>query len=184
MHEGNSIVFIVIIFISVLILVYCLISINKKNKGIDSNKFDNINQNIYGDLDLQNSNGCNNKCDIKDDNMRDINIDNIKDNRYNKNDHTQIFKDAHIDSIKLPERYYFLDDGANGMYSNQYNFCSKSCCSDQWAPPFKLEEDTLIDANKSKFVLNNISCSDNIRDSGCLCLTKQQNNFLYNRGGN
>ena len=86
---------------------------------------------------------------------------------------------------KIPSNYYFLDDGADGEMSIQHNLCSKSCCSAQWPTPFKQKYDPYVCGNeKSKFSPSNIFCSNSFQDSGCLCLTKKQAQFFYNRGGN
>ena len=85
---------------------------------------------------------------------------------------------------KLPEDYYFLDDGADGKMSIQHNLCSRSCCSEQYPTPFKLKYDGNVCNNKSKYVPSQIMCNNAYQDSGCLCMTKDQANFLTNRGGN
>lgn len=85
---------------------------------------------------------------------------------------------------KIPSNYYFLDDGAGGEMSIQHNLCSKSCCSDQWPTPFKQKYDPYVCGNKDKFVPSKIYCNNTFQDSGCLCLTNKQANFLYNRGSN
>ena len=87
-----------------------------------------------------------------------------------------------VDSI--PENYYFLDDGDNGRMSIQHNLCSRSCCSDQYPTPFKMKYDPYVCKNKDKFIPSRIMCNNAFQDSGCLCLTKEQGEFLYNRGGN
>jgi len=84
----------------------------------------------------------------------------------------------------IPSNYYFLDDGANGKFSIQHNLCSKSCCSDQWPTPFKQKYDPYVCGNKDKFVSSRIMCNNSAQDSGCLCLSKEQASFIYNRGGN
>ena len=84
----------------------------------------------------------------------------------------------------ISSNYYFLDDGANGEMSIQHNMCSKSCCSAQWPTPFKQKYDPHVCKNKDKFVPSSIFCNNAFNDSGCLCLTKPQANFLYNRGNN
>lgn len=85
---------------------------------------------------------------------------------------------------KLPENYYFLDDGSGGKMSIQHNLCSKSCCSEQYPTPFKLKYDGNVCANKNKYVPSQIMCNNAYQDSGCLCMTKDQAKFLNNRGGN
>jgi hypothetical protein len=64
------------------------------------------------------------------------------------------------------------------------SLCSKSCCSDQYPTPFKLKRDEMVCDNKKDFVPSNLFCNNAWQDSGCLCLTKKQSNFLVNRGNN
>lgn len=80
--------------------------------------------------------------------------------------------------------YYLLDDGEGGAAGLQYNYCSKSCCSAQYPVPFKLKEDPEVCANKSEFVPTNYTCNNAWQDTGCVCLTKKQSEFLGSRGGN
>lgn len=94
-------------------------------------------------------------------------------------------EDAYQESPNgIPSNYYFLDDGADGEMSIQHNLCSPSCCSEQWPTPFKRKYDPYVCQNKDKFVPSNIFCNNTFQDSGCLCLSKKQASFLYNRGGN
>lgn len=80
--------------------------------------------------------------------------------------------------------YYFIDDGANGEMSVQHNMCSKSCCSEQWPTPFKAKHDPYVCQNKGQFVPTQMMCNNTFGDSGCMCVTKKQADFLANRGGN
>ena len=85
----------------------------------------------------------------------------------------------------IPANYYFLDDGAGGSDTVINNLCSKSCCSDSdWPTPFKQKYDPYVCGNKDKFVPSNYMCNNAFQDSGCLCMTKKQNDFLANRGNN
>lgn len=85
---------------------------------------------------------------------------------------------------EVPDNYYLLDDGANGMMSVRNNLCSQSCCSDQYPTSFKLRRDENVYANKGNFVPSSYVCNNAYQDSGCLCMTKEQSNFLATRGGN
>lgn len=85
---------------------------------------------------------------------------------------------------QIPSNFYFLDDGADGEMSIQHNMCSKSCCSEQWPTPFKQKYDPYVCSNKDEFVGSNIFCNNSFQDSGCLCLSKKQSKFIYNRGLN
>lgn len=77
-----------------------------------------------------------------------------------------------------------LDDGMNGNAGVNFNMCSKSCCSRQYAPPFSVPSDPMVKNSNTKFVPNNYMCNDGWNDSGCLCLTETQSEFLNSRGGN
>lgn len=77
-----------------------------------------------------------------------------------------------------------LDDGMNGNAGVNFNVCSRSCCSRQYAPPFAMPTDPMVQNADTEFVPNNYTCNDGWNDSGCLCLTKPQSEFLNRRGGN
>lgn len=62
--------------------------------------------------------------------------------------------------------------------------CSQSCCSPQYPTPFKLNNDEDTCANKDKFVASNLMCNNEWQDTGCMCLTEKQSEFLETRGGN
>lgn len=82
------------------------------------------------------------------------------------------------------KNHYLLDDGAGGSAGLQFNMCSKSCCSEQYPLPFKMPVETAVCENASEFVPNNYMCNNAWQDSGCVCMTKDQANFLGSRGGN
>jgi hypothetical protein len=77
-----------------------------------------------------------------------------------------------------------LDDGSDGIYGLNYSMCSKSCCSPQYPPPFELDKDVVVDKMKGDFVPSSYNCNNAWQDSGCVCMTKNQNDFLSSRGGN
>ena len=77
-----------------------------------------------------------------------------------------------------------LDDGYNGGMGLNYNMCSKSCCSQQYPPPFGLEKDVMVDKMKDKFVPNNYMCNNAWNNSGCVCMTAKQRDYIEGRGGN
>lgn len=77
------------------------------------------------------------------------------------------------------------DNDEEGMLSSlQNNMCSKSCCSQQYPPPHMLDHDAMVCANKDKFVPNDYKCNNSWQDSGCVCMTEKQKDFLARRGGN
>ena len=77
-----------------------------------------------------------------------------------------------------------LDDGLEGDAGLLYAPCSTSCCTPQYPPPFKVSEDKNVCMNKDKYVPSGYKCNNAWNNSGCLCMTKQQSNFLASRGGN
>ena len=77
-----------------------------------------------------------------------------------------------------------LDDGNDGIYGLNYSMCSKSCCSPQYPPPFALDKDVVVDKMKGEFVPSPYNCNNAWQDSGCVCMTKNQKEFLSSRGGN
>lgn len=65
------------------------------------------------------------------------------------------------------------------------NMCSIDCCGTQWPVSFATKRDDRVnpDDKGDKFVPTNYTCSG-LRGRGCLCATKQQYEFLMNRGNN
>jgi hypothetical protein len=77
-----------------------------------------------------------------------------------------------------------LDDGNNGDNGLLYAPCSMACCTPQYPPPFKTGCDKEICGNKDKYVPTNYKCNNAWQNTGCLCMTKEQSDFLASRGGN
>jgi hypothetical protein len=44
--------------------------------------------------------------------------------------------------------------------------------------------DSTVCGSKDEFIPTNYSCNNAWQDSGCVCMTKKQSNFLGNRGNN
>jgi len=78
---------------------------------------------------------------------------------------------------------FLLDDGDQGRTGLHTNMCSPQCCSSQYPTPHKMTHDKKL-CNLQNFVPNNMTCQNSWNNSACLCLTKDQANNLYNRGGN
>ena len=67
----------------------------------------------------------------------------------------------------------------NNPFKIDNNKCSKSCCKHiQWKIPDELNT---IDGDSSNFIPSNFSCNFGT-NSGCLCLTQNQYEYLGNRG--
>jgi hypothetical protein len=82
------------------------------------------------------------------------------------------------------KNHYLLDDGAGGNTGLHFNKCSKSCCGEQYPLPFKMPVDSEVCKSKDEFVPSNYTCNNAWQDTGCVCLTKDQANFIGSRGGN
>jgi hypothetical protein len=76
-----------------------------------------------------------------------------------------------------------LDNGL-GQIGFGSNMCSKSCCTPQYPPPFVQDQDPFVCKSKDKFVSSNYTCNNGWQNSGCLCLTEAQSDFLGSRGEN
>jgi hypothetical protein len=73
-----------------------------------------------------------------------------------------------------------LENTSNkNIYENR---CSKQCCKfTQWPLPSELKSKELPD--DANYIGNNMSCNFG-SGSGCLCVTKDDFNYLANRGSN
>lgn len=62
--------------------------------------------------------------------------------------------------------------------------CSKQCCKfAQWPVPKELNEHTIPDNKLINYIGSNFSCTGGDK-SGCLCITKDESQYLSQRGGN
>jgi hypothetical protein len=62
--------------------------------------------------------------------------------------------------------------------------CSKQCCKfAQWPVPKELHEHTIPDDKLINYIGSNFSCTGGDK-SGCLCITKDESQYLSQRGGN
>lgn len=77
---------------------------------------------------------------------------------------------------------YFLDDGNEGKSGLLFNLCDKSCCMPQYPLPFNLEDNGILAGGD--YVGSNYTCNNSWQSAGCVCMTKEQKEFLENRGGN
>lgn len=74
--------------------------------------------------------------------------------------------------------------GGLGDKTMNFNLCSPACCSDQWPVPFKTPVDKMTCESKDDFVPSNYFCNNGWQDSGCLCMKKDQSEFINTRGNN
>ncbi len=64
------------------------------------------------------------------------------------------------------------------------NICSRQCCKfAQWPIPHDLTEKQIPEDQLKNYVGTNMSCNFG-NGSGCLCVSKDDVNYLSNRGGN
>ena len=64
------------------------------------------------------------------------------------------------------------------------NVCSKQCCKHvQWPVPHDAKTKDMSDKELEKYISTNLSCNFG-SGSGCLCVTKDDFNYLANRGSN
>lgn len=77
-----------------------------------------------------------------------------------------------------------LSDGKGGSYTLSTNICSPSCCSNQYPVPFKLKDDRFVCNNKDELLPSNYVCNNSWQNAGCMCITKDQKEMIFNRGNN
>ena len=165
---------------------------------IENNQYDDILKSSNEDIEIKNTKNDTNMKNIKNDiySENDLNIP-YSDKKYYYNNigtimsgqdfigtNIKIGDNEDIVQHSTPIDSHLLNDGMDGTFLLHNNLCSKSCCSEQYPVPFKLQYDKYVCQNKNEFVPSNYICNNSMQDSGCLCLTKKQGNFLYNRGGN
>jgi hypothetical protein len=86
------------------------------------------------------------------------------------------------DIYRNPSAGYLLDDNNEGKFS--YPICSKACCSPQYPPPFEIPIDEWLAKNIDKYVPSRYTCNNSWEDTGCLCMTDKQREYLEGRGNN
>lgn len=66
------------------------------------------------------------------------------------------------------------------------NKCAKSCCKyTQWQLPPELRQTDVSPEELEKYIPSNFSCNFGSNNgSGCVCYTKEDSEYLTNKGGN
>ncbi|ARF09324.1 hypothetical protein Catovirus_2_273 [Catovirus CTV1] len=77
-----------------------------------------------------------------------------------------------------------LSDGQGGSFTLSNNICSPSCCANQYPTPFEIPYDSFVCNNKDELKPSNYVCNNSWQNAGCMCVTKAQEKYLYDRGGN
>lgn len=63
------------------------------------------------------------------------------------------------------------------------NVCSKQCCKfEVWQPPFVIKNPNVDSKFMDKFIGTNLSCGNGPESGGCVCMTKNDFNYIANRG--
>ena len=88
---------------------------------------------------------------------------------------------------KTDVNYYHNDNTTSDNMNNNSNRidlkpCSKQCCKFvQWPVPFNTKNPIISDDTLNNFIGSNLSC--NLGDgAGCVCITKDDYNYLSNHG--
>ncbi len=81
-----------------------------------------------------------------------------------------------------------LKEGLENISSNtklDQNLCSRQCCKHvQWPVPGELTAGNMTPEQLANFIPSNLTCSNGDSSGGCLCIKKEEFNFLANRGTN
>ena len=74
------------------------------------------------------------------------------------------------------------DDNEKKVIHNQamHPICSPACCVPQYPVPFKITNDEI----GSEYIKTGMTCNNSWQSTGCLCMTKDYDNFLRSRGRN
>jgi hypothetical protein len=74
------------------------------------------------------------------------------------------------------------ENKSNAIHKIDQNVCSKQCCKFiQWPVPFNTRNPTISDSTLDQFIPSNLACNGGA-NGGCVCLTKDDFNYLSNHG--
>ena len=92
---------------------------------------------------------------------------------------------ANFDSPNFKDKIGVMERATDlGDETLAFNYCSKSCCADQYPTPFNMPTNANVCKNKGDFVPSSYTCNNAWEDTGCLCMTKNQSEMLATRAGN
>lgn len=83
------------------------------------------------------------------------------------------------------EKFEQLEDVVTNLEVQKMdtNICSKQCCKfTQWPVPFNTQNPNVNPDLLKKFIGTNLSCNYGPDGGGCLCMTKDNFNYLANHG--
>lgn len=75
-----------------------------------------------------------------------------------------------------------FDETLSSIYKIDKAMCSPDCCSKQWPVSFDVKRDPRI-KDSNQYVPNNFMCTGKY-GTGCACITKEQKDYLNERGEN
>ena len=85
------------------------------------------------------------------------------------------------DLNKVKEKFV---NSSNVIRKLDQNMCSKQCCNhSQWPVPHDAKSGPIPKDKLKNYIGTNLTCNYG-NGSGCLCVTKDDFNYLANRGGN
>jgi hypothetical protein len=80
------------------------------------------------------------------------------------------------------DKYYKNTSNNNELHRIDKKICSKQCCKfTQWPVPFNTKNPIISDTILDNFIPSNFSCNLG-NSSGCVCVTKEDYNYLANHG--
>lgn len=84
---------------------------------------------------------------------------------------------------QINEENKILNEQFNDLVQIDKNICSKSCCKfTQWPVPFNTVNPNISPEILDKFIGSNLTCNHGSDGGGCVCLTKEDSNYLTNHG--
>jgi len=85
------------------------------------------------------------------------------------------------DLKKLKEKF---ENGTSTIQKLDLNMCSKQCCNhNQWPVPHDIKQGPIPKDKLKNYIGSNLTCNYG-KGSGCLCVTKDDFNYLADRAGN
>lgn len=86
------------------------------------------------------------------------------------------------DIIYIDNDSSIKEEKDNKIIKIDQNVCSKQCCKFiQWPVPFNTRNPTISNSTLDKFIPSNLACNGG-SNGGCVCLTKDDFNYLSNHG--
>jgi len=81
------------------------------------------------------------------------------------------------------DNYEITNDKTIPVAKIDKNVCSKQCCKfEVWQPPFVIKNPNVDPKFMDKFIGTNLSCGNGPESGGCVCMTKNDFNYIANHG--